>query len=69
MRPLALHIGLDGDFLRTSGRFWATSLGRPRDVNLQSGYGAAFLKKIRRKSCSANQWTGFYMIGTSIMKE
>ena len=26
-------------------------------------------KKLLTKSCSANQWTGFYMIGTSVMKE
>ena len=30
-----------------------------------------FLKTLflRRNFCGANQWTGFYMIGTSIMKE
>ena len=26
-----------GDVLRTSGRFWGISSGRPRDVILQSG--------------------------------
>ena len=37
MRPLALHIGQNGDVLRTSGRFSGTYSGRPQEEILPSG--------------------------------
>ena len=47
----------------------ATALLRPLQARATFFHGGGYHIETSPLSCTANQWTGFYMIGISVMKE